>query len=65
MGFHQFMGGVKGQVTNEELHVKKASLPLSILMLSFASIIILLERATNKHCHQDLDRHSKNFHFPI
>ena len=58
MGVYQFMVGVKGQVTKEELHVSKASLPLSILMLCFASIIMLLERATNKHYHHDLDRHS-------
>jgi len=64
MGVYQFTGGVKGQVTKEELHVNKASLPLGILMLRFASIIILLERATNKHYHQDLDRHSKKLLLP-
>jgi len=64
MGVYQFMGGVKGQVTKEELHVNKASLPPSILMLRFASIIILLERGTNKHYHQDLDRHSKKLLLP-
>lgn len=57
MGVYQCTGDVMGQVTKEELHVSKASLPLSILMLRFAAIIILLERATNKHYHQDLDRH--------
>jgi hypothetical protein len=64
MGVYQFMGGVKGQVTKEELHVNKATLPLSNLMLCFASIIILLERANNKHYHQDLDRHSKKLPLP-
>jgi hypothetical protein len=64
MGVYQFMCGVKRQVTKEELQVNKVSLPLSILMLCFASTIILLERATNKHYHKDLDRHSKKLPFP-
>jgi hypothetical protein len=52
---HQFTGDTPGRRQNMAPHINKDSIPYSIFMLYFASVIILMVEETNRYYHQYLD----------
>jgi hypothetical protein len=57
---HRFTGSDRGKKKkNKAPNINKESLPLSVFMLCFTSVVDLLVTETNRYYHQYLDRHDE------